>query len=190
MGISKTPLRDALILLETEGFVSILPRRGVVVNGLSIEEIRHLYQLIGALEGAAVVAVGDRMAAADLRRMRALNDRMLKAIRGDDFATYYDLNLEFHDVALSLCDNERLVATVQRFKERLYDFPRREHFVKEWEIASTGEHAAFVERLERGDVRAAADFLRDVHWSFEVQEPFVRRYYFAREADRDSSGER
>ena len=189
MGISKTPLRDALIQLETEGFVSILPRRGVVVNELSIDEIRHLYQMIGALEAAAVVAVAERLEPAHLDRMRSLNDRMLRAIEADDFAAYYDLNVEFHNVVLSLSDNERLVATVERFKERLYDFPRREHFVKEWEIASTGEHAAFVERLERGDARAAADYLRDVHWSFAVQERFVRRYYFAREHDhRDAGG--
>lgn len=179
LGISKTPLRDSLIQLETEGFVSILPRRGVMVKPLTLDEIRHLYEIIGGLEGVAVMEVFDQLMASHLRTMKALNRRMVKAVRAGDFDTYYDLNLAFHDVFLNLSDNQRLVGTVKTFKQRLYDFPRRESFVKEWEIASTREHSAFVRLLEKRDARGAADCMRDVHWSFAVQERFVRQYYFA-----------
>ena len=76
------------------------------------------------------------------------------------------------------------------FKHRLYDFPRRTLLIKEWELASTEEHAAFVDLLEHGDARGAADYLRDVHWSFTVQERFVRQYYFAgRDAARAAPSE-
>jgi hypothetical protein len=50
--------------------------------------------------------------------------------------------------------------------------------VPEWELASTAEHAAFLDLLESGDVRAAADYLRDIHWSFAVQQRFILQYYF------------
>jgi DNA-binding GntR family transcriptional regulator len=186
MGTSRTPLRDALIQLESEGFVSILPRRGVRVNGLTLDDIRHLYEMIGALEGVTVGSVFDRLGRRHLRKMRSLNDRMREAIDADRFDEYYDLNLDFHDVFLGLSDNARLVRTVEIFKARLYDFPRRDRFVKEWEVRSTGEHADFVDLLERGDSRGAADFMRDVHWSFAVQEPYVREYYFAGRDDDDS----
>jgi DNA-binding GntR family transcriptional regulator len=62
-------------------------------------------------------------------------------------------------------------------KHRLYDFPRRKGFVKEWEVISTGEHQQFIEHVKNGDPKAAAEFIRDVHWSFAVQERFIRRYY-------------
>jgi DNA-binding GntR family transcriptional regulator len=179
LGISRTPLRDALIQLETEGFVSTLPRRGVKVNALTLAEIRHLYEMIGALEGVVVMEVQARLGREQLRQMRSLNAGMRRAIRAGDFDTYYDLNLSFHNVFLDLSDNERLLRTVNIFKQRLYDFPRRESFVKEWEMASTGEHAEFLHRLEKEDIRGAADYMRDVHWSFSVQERYVRRYYFA-----------
>jgi DNA-binding GntR family transcriptional regulator len=152
----------------------------VLVNELTLDDIRHLYEMIGALEGVAVRSVFDRITRRHLSIMRSLNNRMRVAIEKDRFDRYYDLNLAFHDVFLGLSDNARLSRTVETFKARLYDFPRREHFVKEWEVRSTGEHAAFVDLLEAGDARAAADHMRDVHWSFEVQEPYVRRYYFAR----------
>ncbi len=54
LGISRTPLRDALLQLEAEGFVTILPRRGCVVNRLTREEIQELYQVIGALEASVI----------------------------------------------------------------------------------------------------------------------------------------
>ena len=55
LGVSKTPLRDALIQLDMEGFVSILPRRGIVVNPLTLKDIRQYYEIIGALESTALL---------------------------------------------------------------------------------------------------------------------------------------
>src|SRR5512136_3202318 len=55
LGVSKTPLRDALLQLEMEDFVSILPRRKVVVNVLTEEDIRNYYDIIGALESVALL---------------------------------------------------------------------------------------------------------------------------------------
>jgi len=178
LGISRQPLRDALIQLEAEGFVTILPRRGVRVQRLGLDDIRHLYETIGALEGAALLSVQARLNGGDFEHMRDLNRGMLAAIDADDFDTYYDLNLRFHDVFLELSDNRSLVRTVNVHKQRLYDFPRAAGFVPEWERASIGEHARLVGLLEAGDARGAADLLRDVHWSFEVQRPHIVRYYF------------
>jgi DNA-binding GntR family transcriptional regulator len=178
MGISRTPLRDALIQLEAEGFVTILPRRGVVVNRLDLDAIRHLYEIIGALEGAAVVTVYDRLARDDFGRLRTLNADMVVAIDRGDFDAYYDLNLRFHDTFLDRSDNATLVRTVNVCKQRLYDFPRPPEFLPEWELRSTAEHAEFLDLLEAGDARLGADYLRDVHWGFEVQRPFVLQYYF------------
>jgi DNA-binding GntR family transcriptional regulator len=190
LGISKTPLRDALIQLESEGFVTILPRRGVLVRPLTLEDIRHLYQIIGALESTVLIEVFDRMGADHIESMRALNEKMIAALAADDFDAFCAHNLAFHSVFLDLCDNPRLLRTVAVFKQRLYDFPRKKGFVKQWELRSTREHAALIDLLDQGDARGAADHLRDVHWSFAVQEPFVRRYYTeAAEAAEDASGE-
>ncbi len=180
LGTSRTPLREALLQLANEGFVTILPRRGVRVNALGPEEIRHIYEIVGALEGAALLASAPGIAAADLEALRVLSRGMKEALRWDDFAAYYDHNLKFHDLFLDRCRNPQLARTVRLLKERLYDFPRRSGFVKAWEEASVLEHDAVVDLLERGDSKGAADFLRDVHWSYAVQEPFIRQYYFAR----------
>jgi DNA-binding GntR family transcriptional regulator len=177
LGVSKTPLRDALLQLEMEDFVSILPRRKVVVNALSKEDIRNYYDIIGALESIALLKAFDRIRPADVDGMQALNDAMARAIDDNDFDLYYEKNLALHDTFLSRCGNESLIKIVNTLKKRLYDFPRSKGFVKEWEEASIGEHQALIDLIRQGKRLEAADHVRDVHWSFEVQEPYVKRYY-------------
>ena len=185
LGVSRTPLRDALLQLEAEGFVAILPRRGVRVQALTMEDVRHMYEVVGALEGAAVLSAFPSLGEAQLASLRRLNAEMKDALMADDFERYYDRNLAFHDVFLDRCGNEQLVRIVRRLKQRLYDWPRRRGFVKEWELASLEEHAAFARLVAKSDATGAADHLRDVHWSFAAQEPFIRRYYFAGTAEEE-----
>jgi DNA-binding GntR family transcriptional regulator len=177
LGVSKTPLRDALLQLEMEDFVTILPRRMVVVKALTEQDIRNYYEIIGALESMALLKAFERITASDIDRLTALNEAMAKAIGEEDFDVYYDRNLAFHNVFLALCGNASLVKIVNNLKKRLYDFPRSKGFVKEWEEASIGEHQTVIDLLRAGRSQDAANHIRDVHWSFEVQERFIRKYY-------------
>lgn len=177
LGVSKTPLRDALLQLEMEDFVSILPRRKVVVRDLTEEDIRCYYEIIGALESMAVLRASEKMGPADVERMQKLNDGMKKAIQAGNFDQYYARNLEFHNTYLNFSGNQYLIKIVNNLKKRLYDFPRPKGFIKEWEESSVKEHQRVVDLLREKKGQAAADFIRDVHWSFEVQERYIRRYY-------------
>jgi len=187
IGISRTPLRDALLRLEGEGFVEIHNRRGVRVAPLTLDRIRHIYEILAALESTALRDVGARITTAIVARMSELNREMSRALDASDFTRFYDANLAFHDAYLDLSDNSEMVRQIHILKQRLYDFPRLRGFVQEWERASVEEHRALVRCLAKGDVGAAADLLRDVHWSFTYQEQFVRRYYTA-QTDRLAAG--
>jgi len=178
LGVSKTPLRDALIRLEMEGFVNIMARKGVVVNILTVEDIREIYQILGALESTAIIAASETISKKGVDRLKKLNEGMRKAIEKDDFSDYYDKNLTFHDVFLKLSGNNMLRKTADVLKKRLYDFPRRTGYVKEWEQSSIKEHQQLVEFISAKKYLEAANFIRDVHWSFNVQERFINLYYF------------
>ncbi|MGB2844154.1 MAG: GntR family transcriptional regulator [Candidatus Aminicenantaceae bacterium] len=177
LGVSKTPLRDALLQLEMETFVSILPRRGVVVNYLTLQDIRDYYEIIGALESAALLFAFDKIKKEDIKKLQNLNIGMEEVIKRDNFTFYYMKNLKFHNVFLDLCKNSNLVRIVNTLKKRLYDFPRQQGFVKKWEEASIKEHKELVDLIEQGRREEAASFLRGVHWSYEVQEKFIKEYY-------------
>ena len=177
LGVSKTPLRDALLQLEMEHFVSILPRRKVVVNVLTVQDIRNYYQIIGALESTALLAGFDKIGDSEIKAMAELNAGMKEAVEQNDFDLYYERNLAFHRTFIAPCGNAYLIEIVNVLKKRLYDFPRQKGFVKEWEAASVGEHARLLEAISEGRSLDAANFIRDVHWSFEVQEKFIEKYY-------------
>ena len=74
LGISKTPLRDALIQLETEGFVTILPRRGIIVNSLPLHDIKSYYEILGALESSALLSIFDKIKNRHIEQMEDLLD--------------------------------------------------------------------------------------------------------------------
>ena len=177
LGVSKTPLRDALLQLEMEGFVTILPRRKVIVNVLSVQDIKNYYEIIGALESAALLLAFDHLKESDIQYLEKLNAEMKDAIDKDDFDLYYEKNLKFHNVYLNPCGNENLVKIVNTLKKRLYDFPRQKGFVKEWELASIGEHGGLVNLIKHKNKKEAVNFIRDVHWSFKVQERYISKYY-------------
>ncbi len=177
LGVSKTPLRDALLQLEMEGFVSIFPRSGVVVTILSRQDIKDYYEIIGALESTALILAFERIREKEIQSMEKHIKGMERALQVDNFDAYYEKNLRFHDVYLDLCGNEKLVKFVRTLKKRLYDFPRQKGFVKEWEVASIAEHRELMNLIRQGRAAAAAVHIRDVHWSFKVQEKYINQYY-------------
>ncbi|MCK4647160.1 MAG: GntR family transcriptional regulator [Candidatus Aminicenantes bacterium] len=177
LGVSKTPLRDALLQLEMENFVSILPRRGVVVNHLTLQDIKESYEIIGALESTALLCAFDKIKKSEIEKLQTLNMEMKEAIKRDKFSLYSAKNLKFHNTFLNLCGNLSLVGIVNNLKRRLYDFPRQEGFVKRWEETSIREHKELVGLIEQGRREEAARFIRDVHWSYEVQEKFIKEFY-------------
>ena len=176
LGISKTPLRDAIIQLEIEGFVTIFPRRGVTVKKLVLDEIKDTYEIVGALEGSVILNIFDKIKSSHITQMEKLNTAQLEALEREDYDNYYKSNLDFHGVFLKLSENKTLLQMITPFKQRLYDFPRR-GYLKEWELNNCNEHTQFIELLKQKDRKGAATIIRDVHWSFAVQEEFIRRFY-------------
>jgi DNA-binding GntR family transcriptional regulator len=180
LGMSRTPLRDALFHLENEGFITIYPRRGVMLNALGLRDVKNIYEIVGALESAALMSARKSLNETDISRMAEMDEEMARCLDLGDLDTYYRRNVDFHDVFLMKSDNPELVRTARVQRERLYDFPQRRALILDWERSNLEEHREIVRHLERGDFTGASDYLRDVHWSYEVQEKFIKQYYFSR----------
>jgi DNA-binding GntR family transcriptional regulator len=188
LGISRTPLREALLQLELEGFVTIKPRSGIVVRPLTEADIRHLYQMIGALESSVLATEQPVISGTMIARMRQLNETMKKSVAEADFERYYAANVELHNSYLMLSQNADLIHQVTVMKQRLYDFTPSRAILRDWEESSTHEHAAIIEALDNGDLLEAARIIRDVHWSFSVQEKYIRKYYLPELGDFQDQG--
>ena len=180
LGVSKTPLRDALIHLELENFVTILPRRGVRVNVLTIQDVKNAYELIGSLEATVVMQCFGLITEKHIAKLEKLNAEMLEQIEGNNFERYFRSNLAFHNIFLDLSDNELIKKTILPVKQRLYEFPTKV-YIGEWEKGNCGEHQQFIDCLKKKDPQGAASILQDVHWSYKVQEDYILKFHTMRE---------
>ena len=177
LGISMTPLREALVKLEVQGFITIIPRRGVVLNSLTLPKIKEIYRVIGALESIALQDFFPHMTEKDVSHLKGLNSQMKDAIKKGNFDDYLNMNKSFHETWLIGCDNEELYIIVKTMKDRLYEFPRNLDLLPEWEEVNLHEHDMIIKYLEEKDIDKAVYCLRDVHWSYQKQEFYIRQYY-------------
>jgi DNA-binding GntR family transcriptional regulator len=118
LGMSRTPVHEAMARLQEEGFVQILPRRGILVKGLSPTDLLEIYDILIGLEGAAAerLALERGDAIADVvRPLEELTVRMEQALEAEDLEAWADADEAFHDTLVTRCGNgriRRLVATV------------------------------------------------------------------------------
>jgi DNA-binding GntR family transcriptional regulator len=118
MNISRTPVREALIQLASEGLLHNVPRKGFVLNHVDETTAKELYALIGLMEGYAAKLVASTISEKDLKDMDFYVSSMDLAIESNNFEMYYQLQTKFHDVYLDLCDNKTLLSTLAQMKKK------------------------------------------------------------------------
>ncbi len=162
LGISRTPLRDALLQLQTEGFVTFLPQRGIRINELSQQDIEDMYEMLGALDSRMLLSVFSKMGSSEIEKMKKLNREMLENISGSKFNRYWDLNTDFHNVYLNLSSNIPILRQINIIRQRLFEFGKKDWSRKMREM-NYAEHLTMIELIEKGEAIEAANFMRDVH---------------------------
>jgi DNA-binding GntR family transcriptional regulator len=169
LGISRTPLREALLQLQTEGFVTMLPQRGIRINELTPHDIKNIYEVMGALDARALLSVFDRVGPDEIAMMKKINEEMMQTATDKDFSRYFDLNSDFHNVYLNLSDNELLLNQLKILRQRLLEFGSRGDWIEKVRVLNNEEHLTLIELIETGRAKDACDFIRDIHCSMNWQ---------------------
>ena len=162
LAISRTPLRDALLQLQTEGFVTFLPQRGVRINKLTQRDIEYMYEMLGALDSRILLAVFDKLGPVEIEQLKNINQEMYTKMSEDQFYQYWDLNTAFHHVYLDLSSNGIILNQLNIIRQRLFEFGKKDWSLKMREM-NYSEHLEMIEFIEAGEAVKAADFMRDVH---------------------------
>lgn len=173
LGISRTPIREALIRLESEGVVVCTSRRSYNVRALSVADVREIYDTLGILEGAVARAVAPRLTAEDIRELRRVNRSMEDAAAKADLPGFGQWNRRFHDVFLLRLDNHTLRATCNLVRGPLYTFPVNRRSLAKWLRKSVAEHRVIIQLAQEGDADGVGDYFRNVHWSFDRNRRFI-----------------
>jgi DNA-binding GntR family transcriptional regulator len=160
LGVSRTPLREALLELERLGLVESQLARGFTVVPLRLRECRELYPVVAALEALALSTVNPQLLALDLGRMEAQSDRMLKATTVRERV---DADIAFHDTLTGTCGNKHLLQVLhgQKLLLRRYLY----HYMRNLTdmAPSVTEHMAVIAALRERNLPRAAELLRQ-HW--------------------------
>jgi DNA-binding GntR family transcriptional regulator len=157
LGISRTPVRAALIRLHDEGLVELISRHGMRVLPLSAQDMRELYEVLTALESAAAeLAARRRPAAAELRPLERATRDMARALVADDLDAWAEADARFHRRLVALSGNALLAQAALRYADRVHRARRFTLRLRQRPLASTREHEALVERIRAGDADGAA----------------------------------
>lgn len=161
LGISRTPVREALIRLQKEGLVEVVPRHGMRVLPVSPADMAEIYTVLTALECAAAELVAARGPSdAELKPLTEATRDMDRALKADDLDAWAAADERFHRTLAELAGNRMLLETIGNFWDRAHRARMVTLRLRPKPVNSTREHMLLVERLRAGDARGAVDVNR------------------------------
>ncbi len=161
LGISRTPLREALKVLAAEGLVQLLPNRGAVVTALTLEQVREIFAVMGALEALAGELACRNIAPAQLAEIRALHYQMRVHHARGELAEYFRFNQQIHILLVEASGNATLAANYRQLNAHV----RRARYManlsrERWDQA-VDEHEAILDALAKRDAPRLQRLLRE-----------------------------
>lgn len=179
LGISRTPVREALVELASEGVLIREPRKGFRIKSYTKEDLVDLFDYIGLLTGKCGQLVCPSMRKIDLAKMRFLTDSMTSAVENCLYNEYNDLFVDFHEVYLLKCDNEFLEKELARirflylgrislFFDESKDLAERYHEVN----VVNQELVNLFEKREADEIRF---FLENDYWTDKKVDRYFKR---------------
>ena len=158
---SRTPVREALLRLQAEGLLELIPRHGARVLPVSAGDMREIYEVLAALESMAAEIVTRRHpTAAELRPLSEASRSMTAALRNDDLDAWARADERFHLQLLELAGNAVLIQTVQHLWDRAHRARMVTLRLRPKPVHSTREHNAIVDAIRAGDPAATVRLYR------------------------------
>ncbi len=157
LGMSRTPVREALIKLAKEGLVEVIPRRGMRVLPVSSVNMKEIYEILTALESmAAEILAARKPSDTELKPLISATKAMERALAKGDLDAWAAADELFHVRLISMAGNAMLADAVMSYWDRAHRARMFTLRLRPTPINSTQEHMALVERLRAGDVAGAA----------------------------------
>lgn len=152
LDVSKLPVREALIALESEALIENIPRRGAFVASLTPEDVFDHYAIYGLISSLSAERAAERLSDKDLERLEEINKAMANANRAEENE---QLNFEFHRIINQAGASRRLASVLRLFA---LDIPNRFfEFTPDWNERAVSEHREIIERLRARDGAGAAE---------------------------------
>ena len=160
LGVSRTPIREAIRKLELEGLVLMIPRKGAEVAKISARSLRDVLEVRRALEELAIELACQRMSEEEVGNLQKAQEDFKKAIAEGDAMKIAETDEHFHDVIYEGTQNAKLIQMLNNLREQMYRY--RVEYLKDIAVRRTlaDEHRSICEALRAGDETKALDYIR------------------------------
>lgn len=153
LGVSRTPIREAIRKLELEGLVIMTPRKGAEVARITEKDLQDVLEVRESLEILATELACERITAEEIETLKVKNDEFREAVEGKtaDFSELAELDVAFHDVIFNASKNSRLIQILNNLREQMYRY--RLEYLKNAEYYDrlVNEHNQITEGVSKKD---------------------------------------
>ncbi len=172
LGVSRTPIREAIRKLELEGLVIMIPRKGAEVAHITEKDMKDVLEVRATLEELAVSLACKNVSEEKIAELKAANKAFEASIVSKDVVNIVDADVKFHDIIYSMTNNARLIQIINNLREQMYRY--RLEYVKDARIHSVliNEHNDIIKQLEDRNIERAKEV---VHQHINNQEKGIIR---------------
>lgn len=155
MGVSRTPVREAIRKLELEGLVTMIPRRGAHVADLSPKDIIDVLEVRGALDGLATALSSVRMKEEQIKELKQVNKQFAAYVEKENLQGTIKKDVEFHEIIYRSSGNDKLIQIISNLREQVHRF--RVVYLKDYSSPKdiAREHLEIIDAISSRDPDAA-----------------------------------
>ena len=156
LGVSRTPIREAIRKLELEGLVLMIPRKGAEVAEITEKSLKDVLEIRRALEDLAVRLACEKITKEELKELKKAGDDFKKVLKSQDITEVAEADVRFHDVIYMATDNPKLIQLLNNFREQMYRF--RVEYLKKAEVRPQllAEHDEIIRYITEGNKEEAS----------------------------------
>ena len=122
LGVSRTPIREAIRMLEQEGLAITIPRKGAIVAGMTEKDMQDVLEIREALEELSVQVACDKITEEEVARLRENMENFEDSLKSGDLKRMAEADVEFHDVIYQATDNLKLINMLNNLREQMYRY--------------------------------------------------------------------
>jgi len=161
LGVSRTPVREALRKLEQEGFIVMVPRKGAYVSDLSMKDVADVFEIRAALDGLAGGLAAERITEEELELMERMLVEKGEAINQNDIDKLVEADTKFHEAMYMASRNERLSTIISNLREQIQRFRLTSLSVPGRREDSLKEHRQILEAIQARDIQLARQLAQE-----------------------------
>lgn len=159
LGVSRTPVREAIRKLELDGLVLMIPRKGAVVAEITVSDMEDVLEVRMALEELAVKQACRRITQEQMKELAGYAEEFKKSLQGDDLAVSAQADVAFHEVIYQATGNKRLIQILSNLREQMYRYRMECLKDRQSHAQLLNEHKEILQALGSRDEKAALKWI-------------------------------